>query len=188
MNGTKVKIVEAAIDAFTKGGVRGTNMSAIAAAARVSRQTLYAYFDTKDALLAAVMQHYVVKLLRKLEERWAESETVSKKIDVFFDLVIVEPFEVLQVHPDLKDLLLGVGSRTADVAQQADTDKTAALVRQLEPLRDELDRVGSTPETFGDFLTRVAIDLKYSCATREELDRRLALLKHSALALIDKAS
>lgn len=67
-------------------------------------------------------------------------------------------------------------------------DKTSALVRQLEPLRDELEKVGSTPDRFGDFLTRVAIDLKYSCATREELDRRLALLKQSALALIDKAS
>lgn len=49
------RILEAAITVFSRSGYTGTTMDAVAAAAGLSKPTLYQYFDGKDALFTAMM-------------------------------------------------------------------------------------------------------------------------------------
>jgi len=48
-------ILDTAKLAFLEGGFAGTSMDAIAARAQTSKRSLYAHFETKDALLVAVV-------------------------------------------------------------------------------------------------------------------------------------
>ena len=50
-------ILDVALDCFVAGGVEGTSMEAIAAAAHISKRTLYSRFGSKLALLVAAIEH-----------------------------------------------------------------------------------------------------------------------------------
>lgn len=49
-------ILDAAKHAFLEKGFSGTSMDAVAALAKTSKRSLYAHFETKDALLTAVVE------------------------------------------------------------------------------------------------------------------------------------
>lgn len=59
---TRRRILDAAYGLFYKGGFARAGVDAIAAAAGVTKRTLYYHFDSKDTLLAAVLdaQHELV--------------------------------------------------------------------------------------------------------------------------------
>jgi len=57
-------IVLAASDLFAEHGVSSTSMDAIARAAGVSKPTIYAYFDGKEAIFAAVVSEALPEGLR----------------------------------------------------------------------------------------------------------------------------
>lgn len=50
-------ILDVALERFVAGGVEGTSMEAIAAAAHISKRTLYSRFGSKLALLVAAIEH-----------------------------------------------------------------------------------------------------------------------------------
>lgn len=60
-DGKVERIVTAARGLFLRHGLRGTSMEAIAAAARIAKPTLYAYFPDKDAVFAAVLERLTVE-------------------------------------------------------------------------------------------------------------------------------
>ncbi len=51
------KIVRAAMELFYKNGFHATGIESILKKARVSKKTLYAYFDSKDELILAVLKY-----------------------------------------------------------------------------------------------------------------------------------
>lgn len=71
------QIVEAALATFAAGGYDKTTMEDIRAASDVSKGTLYLYFDSKEALFAAVVEAAFEDLLTDLEQVAAESHTES---------------------------------------------------------------------------------------------------------------
>jgi AcrR family transcriptional regulator len=54
----KQRIVEAAYESFWRSGFRRTSVDTVAARAGLTKRTVYAYFRSKDDLLAAVLTHY----------------------------------------------------------------------------------------------------------------------------------
>lgn len=54
------KIVQAALDLFLEGGFDVVSMDSIAAKAEVSKRTVYAHFDGKEALFSAAMTSHCV--------------------------------------------------------------------------------------------------------------------------------
>ncbi len=52
------RIIEAALGLFLEGDFDAVTMDAIAARAEVSKRTVYAYFDGKEALFSAAMSHH----------------------------------------------------------------------------------------------------------------------------------
>lgn len=61
------RITDAAYESFWRSGYTRTNVDAIAARAGVTKRTLYAYFASKDDLLAAVLLRYGELALARLE-------------------------------------------------------------------------------------------------------------------------
>jgi AcrR family transcriptional regulator len=55
---TRQRIIDAAYECFWRAGYRRTSLDTIADRAGLTKRTLYAYFRSKDDLLAAVMSHH----------------------------------------------------------------------------------------------------------------------------------
>jgi AcrR family transcriptional regulator len=63
---TRESLLAAAREVFEKQGYGSTRMGDIAAAAGVSHGTVYTYFDTKESVLAAVVQQVIDDLMASL--------------------------------------------------------------------------------------------------------------------------
>src|SRR5262245_8068142 len=59
------QILQAARTLFLERGFSGTSTDALAAMAGVSKETLYIYFPSKEALLAAVLEHLIADFSRQ---------------------------------------------------------------------------------------------------------------------------
>jgi AcrR family transcriptional regulator len=65
---TRQRITEAAYDSFWRLGFKRASLDAIADRAGVTKRTLYAYFRSKDDLLAAVLSQHAATLLDRLRQ------------------------------------------------------------------------------------------------------------------------
>lgn len=68
-------IREAAVELFMSEGLQRTSMDAIAAAAGVSKQTVYSHFESKDALFRSCVR-------TKVADYGLESESISAELPV----------------------------------------------------------------------------------------------------------
>jgi AcrR family transcriptional regulator len=66
-NQVKQRIVEAAYESFWRSGFKRTTVDSIAARAGLTKRTVYAYFRSKDDLLAAVLHHYREMAMARLK-------------------------------------------------------------------------------------------------------------------------
>ena len=67
---TKRRIIDAAYQLFYNGGFARVGVDDIAEAAGVTKRTLYYHFDSKDALVAAVLEVQNALMLTRIQ-RWA---------------------------------------------------------------------------------------------------------------------
>ncbi|GGF37107.1 TetR family transcriptional regulator [Aliidongia dinghuensis] len=68
---TRQRLLEAAYDLFYAEGFGRVGIDRVAEAAGVTKRTLYYHFDSKDTLLAAVLDHQHALALSRIAE-WAE--------------------------------------------------------------------------------------------------------------------
>lgn len=188
MDQTQVNILTAAENLFLEDGPSRTNMTQVARAAGVSRQSVYAHFENKDALIAAVAQQAMKRIVETLNQRWRECRTLAEKLEVFFQVAVLEPFRIFQTHPELKLLLQGGSERTVSVVRCADQDIAEALARQLEPYEPAFKSAQTSPEEVADYTTKASKALKYSATSQGELERHLDLLARSMLAMVGETS
>ncbi|MCK4842310.1 MAG: TetR/AcrR family transcriptional regulator [Methylococcales bacterium] len=91
VNIKRQSIVEGATRMFLQYGFNASSMDKIAQAAPVSKATLYKYFDSKDALLAAVIENLCLNLFQTVDDASTETESIEntlKKIaSAFVDLI-----------------------------------------------------------------------------------------------------
>jgi AcrR family transcriptional regulator len=86
---TRHGILDAAYELFYKKGFARVGVDEIAAAAGVTKRTLYYHFESKDELLAAVLElqsDLALSRIRKYEERYAGS--ADEILDVLFSELV----------------------------------------------------------------------------------------------------
>jgi AcrR family transcriptional regulator len=64
---TRRQILDAAYESFWRAGFARTNIDTIAARAKLTKRTIYAYFRSKDDLLAAVLNRYSELAAQRLQ-------------------------------------------------------------------------------------------------------------------------
>jgi len=107
---TRAEIVGAAIECFSAHGFDDVSMDDIAAAAGVSRRTVYRYFETKDDLIFDAPREWVAVLDDAMATRADDESTrdvyrrallaVSRHIEADADRVL-RAFAILQSSPSL---------------------------------------------------------------------------------------
>jgi len=70
-NETRERMIDAAYTLFYQGGFARTGVDAVAAAAGITKRTLYQHFGSKDALIEAVMERQHQLALERIRQ-WAD--------------------------------------------------------------------------------------------------------------------
>jgi len=184
MEDVKSTVIQAAIEVFIQYGVKKTSMADIATRAGVSRQTLYVNFEGKDEMLAAAMQAVTDTMLEKLTTKWGRCDSIEDKLSAYFEIVTISTYELLKERPDAKDILLGVGEVSANVAKKVDQRKINMLTQELLVYEEQLARSKTDAKSVAHFVVSTTCNLKYSVKSRRELNALLNTLKLSVLALM----
>jgi len=111
---TATAILDAAAHVFSEQGT-AANLADIAAAAGVSRATLYRYYPNREALLKALGAHALTELASRLDDAGLERATVKEAIERLAraNVAVGERYAVLaseQCMPDRADAERLVGA------------------------------------------------------------------------------
>ena len=96
--------VEAASVVFLRYGYARTTMAELAAAAELSRPTLYELFHGKDDLFAAVIDHLSQQKIRQYRDMLPKLKILRTKLHHFCGDWATHGLKLIERHPDAKDL------------------------------------------------------------------------------------
>lgn len=190
---TRETLVSAAISVCERDGIACARTIDIAVAAGVSHGTVFVHFPTREALLAAALEEFGVRLARRVHELASSGAGVREVLsahlqgiaehEVFYSRLAVE---APLLPREARQALLGVQSAISfHLSQAAERDASAGLVKPM-PIhllfntwiglvhyylanRDLFAPDGSVIERRGDELVEHYIALIASCpSVREE--------------------
>lgn len=96
--------VKAASEVFLRYGYARTTMAELAAAAGLSRPTLYELFPGKDDLFATVIGHLSQQTLRQYRGKLPRLRTLRTKLHHFCGDWATHGLKLIERHPDARDL------------------------------------------------------------------------------------
>ncbi len=100
----KAAAVKAATVVFLRYGYARSTMAELAAAAELSRPTMYELFPSKDDLFAAVIEQLNQQTVRQYREMLPRLKTLRTKLHHFCRDWATHGLELIERHPDAKDL------------------------------------------------------------------------------------
>lgn len=148
------RVLLAALDLGADGGYDAVQMRDVAATAEVALGTIYRYFPSKDALLAAAMVEWMEDLERRVTQKAPSGNTTAQRV---YD-VLRRAVATMERQPKLAEAVITAltsGDREAGGASVATTD-----VMQRVMLRAFPDDVA--PETEAD-IAKVLGHVWFSC-------------------------
>lgn len=136
-------VFQRVLGVFAHYGLRKTSMSDLAAAASISRQTLYNRFGTKHAVLDWALQGYVVNAGALAEEQLnASDKPVRGKLSGAFDRWVGDSVSVIHNSPHGAEILdLGIAS-----FQRSEADPHVRFERALSRFLLEAGICRSEPD------------------------------------------
>ena len=145
-------------------------MSEIAEAAEMSRPSLYAAFESKEAVFNAIGMEHNARSELALTERLPKASTLRARLEVLFAIWIIEPFASVVESPAGLDLL----GNSAAYAPEAVAQTYERFEQHLTTLlKAELTgkRNGLTARDLAHIMTLATKGLKASTTTVAELRR-----------------
>jgi TetR/AcrR family transcriptional regulator, regulator of autoinduction and epiphytic fitness len=164
------RVLAVALEVFGRYGFRKTSMDEVARSADISRQGLYLYFASKEALFrAAVRQELDAALAdasRCLNEEGAElGQRVVAALDAWLGRYVGS-----MLSSDISGLLLNPAVQLGDMVDAASAAFDAQLAATVAAATAEKDRrrLGVTPEEIAAALHTVGQGAKYLSSARGE--------------------
>lgn len=180
---TETRILEATIRAFMKYGPKKMTMGDVAEEAGLTRKTVYVAFENKDNLLAEMVRYIGHKQLTRLAEAWQSCATLSDKLSVYSQIVVLEPFDAIQATEDPQEMV-NIHGEAGQVALRDVRDNYVALwAEQLIGSESSLERAGTTRDRLARFIVTTNQNLKRSETDRARLVEQLEDLHLAVLTL-----
>lgn len=158
---TRQRILEAAKEEFSQRGLAGARINRIAANARASKERLYAYFPSKEALFAAVAELLVSGVTAEAD---LKGNDLVGYVGTLFDLFVDNP-ENARLHDWL----------SLEVSEEAGAEE---VLSQLQPKIDAIregQRAGIVDPTWNPVdLLLLLIDIARIMAVPHALSNSLA--------------
>jgi len=130
------RVLVAALQLGSEGGYDAVQMRDVAATAEVALGTIYRYFPSKDALLAAAMVEWMEDLERRVTQRAPRGATTTERV---FD-VLRRAIGTMERQPKLAEAVITAltsDDREAGSASAATTDVMLRVLLQAFP--DDVD-------------------------------------------------
>lgn len=169
-------LLEATARVLMKDGYDGASTNKIAAVAGVSIGSLYQYFPSKEALVAAVIDRHMHEMMQAVRD--ALAKVATRPIEVAARELVSVMLDAHRVNPKLHRVLAEQTPRTGRLENIEAIDREAyALVRgYLEAHRDELDVVDPDVAAFVcvtavEALTHAAVVRRPEILTDEKAGR-----------------
>jgi AcrR family transcriptional regulator len=126
------RVLVAALQLGSEGGYDAVQMRDVAATAEVALGTIYRYFPSKDALLAAAMVEWMEDLERRVTQRAPRGATTTERV---FD-VLRRAIVTMERQPKLAEAVITAltsDDREAGSASAATTDVMLRVLLQAFP-------------------------------------------------------
>lgn len=137
----RLVLLDAALDAFYERGYSAARMEDIAGRARLSKGTLYLYFESKEDLFRALIDTFAVPNLETIETMMATASSFAAAID---GIAAFAPRLVRESHmPKLMKVLAGESHNFPQLIQGYRTD---VLDRVLAAIAGLLERAHDAGE------------------------------------------
>jgi len=148
------RVLLAALELGADGGYEAVQMRDVAASAEVALGTIYRYFPSKDALLAAAMLEWMEDLERRVTQRAPKGDTTSDRVyDVLHRAVIT-----MERQPKLAEAVITALTSDDREAGAASVTTTDVMQRVLITAFPE----GTDPELEAD-IAKVLGHVWFSC-------------------------
>lgn len=150
---------------FLERGYRRATMADIAAAARMSRPTLYQRFPNKEAAFRGVVTRGMEQMLVELDAVLESEEPLAEKLRRVFDIWTVRPFALAARSPAADELMTASFDFVNDVfesARQQLIQRLARLLRQVKRPR---------PEAHARVMVAAALGFKHMATNPRQLQR-----------------
>lgn len=130
------RVTRAALELGSEGGYEAVQMRDVAARAEVALGTIYRYFPSKDALLAAVMVQWVVDLERRVNRHPPTGDTTVERV---MD-VLGRALRSMDREPRLTNAVVTAMTAGDPAGVDAMIEVTGAMARIMRPaFPDEVD-------------------------------------------------
>src|SRR3981081_2865783 len=103
-NDKRSRILDAAQSLFLRYGVKRTALDDVVREAGIAKGTLYLYFDSKDALFAAIAERLCADVLRNAEEAIVSSSSITLRIVGCLDAYIGAMHRLTAQSPHIAEL------------------------------------------------------------------------------------
>jgi len=100
----RLKILDAATARFAEVGYEAASMDGLAAAAGVSKGSLYDYFESKEDLFYGAFEWFEQRVMRASLERMAEGTTAREKLLSFADASVSALIDNVALYPVLLEV------------------------------------------------------------------------------------
>ena len=147
----KTQILNAAAKVFFQHGGAKTKFGDIAKEAGISRPTLYAAFEDKNAIMIATIHHVSGQLHDVIRGQIADKMTAAERLILFNQIAIIEPYKLIQQSEDAADILSGHNHDGRKAIRETLEQRALFLYEILKPFaRDDLseDELGAHCRTF----------------------------------------
>ena len=130
------RVLVSALDLAASGGYEAVQMRDVAASAGVALGTIYRYFPSKDALLAAAMVEWMEDLERRVSQRGPRGESTAERV---YD-VLRRAVATMERQPKLAEAVITALTSDDERAGRASISTTDVMTRvMLQAFPDDVD-------------------------------------------------
>lgn len=159
-------LLDAAIRVLSRDGMGALTLDAVAREAGVSKGGLTHHFATKDALIAAMLEHFAQRLLRELDRFAADDPDLGgRRVRAMMKVAYPELREPAGTRPRRKKMSVVDPAATSEAQQLFYAAIAASVVnpKLLDPLREQVaglrDRMMQNPaDGLWQVITWLALD------------------------------
>ena len=171
----RLQILDAAARVFYERGVRKASFGDIAKEAGISRPTLYAAFEDKNAIMLAAIYHVSEKLLQTIKDQLADKLTAQERLWLF-TTVCIEPYRFIQQSEDAADILSGHNEAGRKAIRHTLEQRAVFLKDILMPFAGE-NVSGTALMEYARTFVLSGSGLKNTAADEDELRQNLEVLE-----------
>jgi AcrR family transcriptional regulator len=163
---TRERIVEAAIELFSSQGYAASGVSEIARRARIEKAALYWHFESKEELLAEVIERIDAGWIEEIQKQIAEVREPWERLERF----VAGLRRLVAGQSHLLRLMMNVALERSEVSPESRHAVRRILDRTVAVITDEFEKSLGVPLPDADLIARLSLGSLFEATLRSAVD------------------